>query len=184
VLFRSYPSPRQVDLAHKLVDHGATLILGHHTHVIQGIEEYKNGLIAYSLGNFQFDPRLSQSKTNDSIILSVNFDKAGLKDYSVLPIVIDADYLPCVAEGQHKDKLLQFFTDISRPLRDGEITNKWWFGEICGEYLTGNIRNYKVRIRRYGIKHLLECMVWLISPFCLRCYAAIVRRKLRGGGPS
>ncbi len=180
----SYPSPKQIDLAHKLVDHGATLILGHHPHVIQGIEEYKNGLIAYSLGNFQFDPKLSQSKTNDSVILSVNFNKDGLKGYDVLPVVIDADFLPCEVEGQQKDKLLRFFTNISRPIRNGEITNRWWFGEICGEYLSGNMRNYKVRIRRYGIRHLLECMVWFISPFCLRCYVAIIERRIRGGRPS
>lgn len=179
-----YPSPKQIDLAHRLVDHGATLILGHHPHVIQGIEEYKNGLVAYSLGNFQFDPKLSQSKTNDSMILSVNFNKAGVKDYNVLPMVIDADFLPCVVEGQQKDKLLHFFADISRPIRNGEITNRWWFSEICGEYLSGNMRNYKVRIKKYGVRHLLECMVWLISPFCLRCYAAIIKRRLRGERPS
>jgi len=179
-----YPSPKQIDLAHKLVDHGATLILGHHPHVIQGIEEYKNGLIAYSLGNFQFDPKLSQSKTNDSMILSVNFSKAGLQEYKVLPIVINADFLPCVVKGQQKDKPLHFITDISHPLRNGKITNKWWFGEICGEYLSGNMRSYKVRIKRYGVRHLLECMIWLISPFCLRCYAAIMRRRLRGERPN
>lgn len=54
-----YPSPEQINLAHKFIDAGATLVLGHHTHVIQGIEQYKHGLIAYSLGNFQFNPNIS-----------------------------------------------------------------------------------------------------------------------------
>ncbi|MBP7411723.1 MAG: CapA family protein, partial [Methanoculleus sp.] len=41
-----YPSPAQIDLARRLVDAGATLILGHHAHTIQAIERYHGGLIA------------------------------------------------------------------------------------------------------------------------------------------
>ncbi len=52
--FTHYPAPRQRKLAHFAIDHGADLILGHHPHVIQGIEVYKNKSIVYSLGNFCF----------------------------------------------------------------------------------------------------------------------------------
>ncbi|MCQ6268369.1 CapA family protein [Fictibacillus sp. WQ 8-8] len=44
----------QQPLGHALIDAGADIILGHHPHVIHGIEKYKHGLIAYSLGNFLF----------------------------------------------------------------------------------------------------------------------------------
>lgn len=175
-----YPSPKQIDLAHSLIDHGATLILGHHPHVIQGIEEYKNGLIAYSLGNFQFDPKLSQSKTNESIILSVNFDKNGIKDYDVTPVIINDDFSPVLVEGEVKDKILNFVSKISLPISEGEITSKWWFEEIGGEYLSGNMNSYVTRIKRYGLIPLLECCVWLIMPFCIRCYLGILRRKFSG----
>lgn len=40
--------------AHKSIDYGANLVIGHHPHVLQGIELYKEGIIAYSLGNFIF----------------------------------------------------------------------------------------------------------------------------------
>lgn len=46
--------PYQPNLARLAIDAGASLILGHHPHVLQGIEQYKNGLIYYSLGNFAF----------------------------------------------------------------------------------------------------------------------------------
>ena len=49
-----YPSPGQVRIAHALVDAGANVIIGHHPHVIQGVEKYKNALILYSLGNIFF----------------------------------------------------------------------------------------------------------------------------------
>ncbi|HPW68750.1 MAG: CapA family protein [Desulfomonilia bacterium] len=49
-----YPSPDQVRTAHEIIDMGADLIIGHHPHVLQGIERYRWGHIAYSLGNFLF----------------------------------------------------------------------------------------------------------------------------------
>jgi len=49
-----YPSPKQIDLAHAIIDAGADIIIGHHPHCVQGIEHYGGGLILYSLGNFFF----------------------------------------------------------------------------------------------------------------------------------
>lgn len=45
----------QQEFAHNLIDAGADLVLGHHPHVVEEIEEYKGRLIFYSLGNFIFD---------------------------------------------------------------------------------------------------------------------------------
>lgn len=58
------PTPAQIQAAHGLVDAGADLVIGHHPHVLQGIETYGDGIIAYSLGNFLFEntheiPRLT-----------------------------------------------------------------------------------------------------------------------------
>lgn len=48
------PDEAQIRLAHRVVDAGADLIVGHHPHVLQGIERYNGATIAYSLGNFVF----------------------------------------------------------------------------------------------------------------------------------
>lgn len=48
------PNDTQKTLAHLAVDEGADLVIGHHPHVLQGIEKYKGKYIAYSLGNFCF----------------------------------------------------------------------------------------------------------------------------------
>lgn len=53
--YEQYPSRAQRDLAYKYVDNGADVIIGHHPHVIQPMESYKNSVIFYSLGNFVFD---------------------------------------------------------------------------------------------------------------------------------
>jgi len=46
------PSPEQIKQARAFVDAGASMVLGHHPHVIQGMEIYRGSPIAYSLGNF------------------------------------------------------------------------------------------------------------------------------------
>ncbi len=175
-----YPSPKQIELAHRLIDAGATLILGHHPHVIQGVDRYKYGLIAYSLGNFQFDPKLSHSKTNKSIILCLNFGRERLESYEIIPVIIDKNFLPGVVEGKLKDKVSDFITEISQPLNDGHLTERWWFEQIADEYLSGNMKSWIIRIKKYGIKHFLQCIKWLISPFVIRCYIGILTRKLKG----
>jgi poly-gamma-glutamate synthesis protein (capsule biosynthesis protein) len=50
-----YPLPSHRRLAHKIINAGADFIVGHHSHVPQGVELYNNKPIAYSLGNFYFD---------------------------------------------------------------------------------------------------------------------------------
>ena len=44
----------QIDIAHAAIDAGADIVYGHHPHVLQKIEEYNDGIIYYSLGNFVF----------------------------------------------------------------------------------------------------------------------------------
>lgn len=51
------PRPEDIDLAHKMLDAGASVIVGHHPHVLQPVETYRtadgrNTVIFYSLGNF------------------------------------------------------------------------------------------------------------------------------------
>lgn len=59
------PTPEQRALARKMIDSGANLIIGHHSHVAQGLEKWKHGLIAYSLGNFVFSKINWQWKTEE-----------------------------------------------------------------------------------------------------------------------
>ena len=55
VEYDTEPSLKEKELSHALIDAGADVIIGHHPHVVQPIEVYKNGLIFYSLGNFISD---------------------------------------------------------------------------------------------------------------------------------
>ncbi len=58
VEYNTLPSTEQTELAHLMVDSGADLIIGHHPHVVQSMEIYKDKPIFYSLGNFLFDQNM------------------------------------------------------------------------------------------------------------------------------
>ncbi len=63
-------SPVQTSLGHAFIDAGADLILGHHPHVVQNLEVYRDRLIAYSLGNFIFDQYFS-TETQQELALGL-----------------------------------------------------------------------------------------------------------------
>ena len=62
------PAQNEIDWGHIAIDAGADIVAGHHPHVLQPIEYYKNGVIFYSLGNFSFGGNANPGDT-DSVIL-------------------------------------------------------------------------------------------------------------------
>ena len=86
------PQSHQRAAARRLIDHGADVILGHHPHVLQPIERYRHGVIAYSLGNFMFDnPDVRQ---RDTVVFEVELRKNGdrrcVGALRLYPFTIDA----------------------------------------------------------------------------------------------
>lgn len=80
------PTSRQIEYAHKLIDAGADLIIGHHPHVLQTVEKYKSKYIFYSLGNFIFDQK--KPIQNESIILSCKLRNGNISEIVLHPIEI------------------------------------------------------------------------------------------------
>ena len=74
--YKTIHNGRQEYLAHKAIDAGAKIVVGHHPHVIQDTEIYKNGYIIYSLGNFIFDQRFSEN-TMKGMLLEMKLNKEG-----------------------------------------------------------------------------------------------------------
>lgn len=126
------PNGTQKYLAHYAVDKGADLIVGHHPHVIQGIENYKGRIIAYSLGNFAFGGN-KNPKDKDTFILQVKlkFNYGDLSDYQlkVIPCSISSvshinDYKPTPMTGSKKEALLKKLNGLSSNL-DFSISDKF-----------------------------------------------------------
>jgi poly-gamma-glutamate synthesis protein (capsule biosynthesis protein) len=75
-------SAYQQQIARRCIDDGALLVIGHHTHCLQGIEMYNGGLIAYSLGNFLFT---GKSALIESAVLRVTVGRDGIRHVELLP---------------------------------------------------------------------------------------------------
>ncbi len=112
--YKNAPSRKQREEAHQIIDWGADLIIGHHPHVMQGIELYKRKLIAYSLGNFVFDQK--GNGTDRSFILSCKFRKNVLYSAEIIPLDRFRTYFPKVAGGDEKKRILEDLFAISSTL--------------------------------------------------------------------
>lgn len=102
--YLNYPSIEQIEMAHCLVDAGADLILGHHPHVLQGLERYNGSYIAYSLGNFIFDKW--QVNPRETMILKVIFEPKGLLSIDYIPVFINRRFQPIQAIDHVKKRIL------------------------------------------------------------------------------
>ncbi len=79
-------TPEQTEFAHKLLDEGADMILGHHPHQFQGIEIYKGKPVIYSMGNFIFDQ--NDPENMETFIVEMTFEEAKLKSLEAVPVRI------------------------------------------------------------------------------------------------
>jgi len=111
-------SPSQAAAAHSAIEAGAALVVGHHPHVLQGLESYKWGLIAYSMGNFVFDfdevdyshPGMPSAL---SAILRVRLSKEGLLGCEVAPVILGEDGRPRPAGEEEAAPVLERLRRLS-----------------------------------------------------------------------
>lgn len=108
-------SEDQRRLAHEAVDAGADLILGHHPHVIQGLELYRNRLIAYSLGDFVFDHY--SRETGEAFVLRVTMPLEGAPSVEVVPVYLsESSGVPAPVTGEEADAILTRLARLSSGL--------------------------------------------------------------------
>ena len=88
----------RVNLARELVDAGADIIHGHHPHVWQDYEIYKDKPIFYSFGNFIFDQSWSY-ETSHSQIARLILSKTKIENLELFPIEIKYNSQPAIMHG-------------------------------------------------------------------------------------
>jgi poly-gamma-glutamate capsule biosynthesis protein CapA/YwtB (metallophosphatase superfamily) len=91
--FVSQPSRTEVALAHAVIEAGAALIVGHHPHVLRPVEQYRHGVIAYSLGNCLAD-MVWWRELRYGGVLRCTIDASGAAAGELTPIYIDSGYRP------------------------------------------------------------------------------------------
>lgn len=88
--------PYQMEVGRAAIDAGASLIVGHHPHVLQGVEVYRKGVIFYSVGNFVFWSGRAPGAHHDrdSVMVDCEIDKGGIRAMALRPVRINAEYQP------------------------------------------------------------------------------------------
>lgn len=123
---KNYPTPFQRDLARQVIKDGADLIIGHHPHVIQGIEKFEKGIIVYSLGNFCF-PKVESPhidgigydqlpKNRESFIFDCTISEDGIEGYDFTPIIINDNLQPEIALNEIELRIKTKIQYLSKPL--------------------------------------------------------------------
>ncbi len=85
--YMTEPSSAQIEFAHAAIDAGATLVVGHHPHVVQPTEDYHGGEIIYSLGNFVFD-QYQRTATQHGEVVQISFVGRSILATHVIRILI------------------------------------------------------------------------------------------------
>lgn len=76
----------QREIAHTMIEAGADVVMGHHPHVIQGAEIYRDKPIFYSLGNFAFDWQTMRSRNLDGLLARITIGEGHISAVSCIPI--------------------------------------------------------------------------------------------------
>ncbi len=126
---RNYlPNQAQISLAHRAVDLGASLVIGHHPHVLQGIEAYNGVNIVYSLGNFCFGGNKNPSD-KDTLIYQQTFTvrdgqvQIDLENgVNLIPCSLSSqssrnDYRPTPVSGSEAERILDKLNTYSQQIR-------------------------------------------------------------------
>jgi poly-gamma-glutamate synthesis protein (capsule biosynthesis protein) len=87
VEYMQEPNVQQRQFAHAAIDAGASVVVGHHPHVTQTVEDYGKGVIFYSLGNLAFD-QFQRKETQQGWIADVRFIRNRLVGYGIIPVDI------------------------------------------------------------------------------------------------
>jgi poly-gamma-glutamate capsule biosynthesis protein CapA/YwtB (metallophosphatase superfamily) len=87
--YRRNPNRQQVDFAHAALEAGASVVAGHHPHVIQPAERHRGGVIFYSLGNLVFD-QFHRRDTQEGLLGEVVFWGTAIHDVKLHRVVLAA----------------------------------------------------------------------------------------------
>lgn len=115
----------QQDLARDFIDAGADVVIGAHTHCLQGVEFYNDRPIIYSLGNFWFEWEEELADLNG--LAQVEIDENGDLSYRFLPCIYGNGVTRLITDPEEKAQAIKYMKSISKGVNidpDGWITQE------------------------------------------------------------
>lgn len=165
MVYSDYPAPADRELAHRIVEAGADLILGHHPHVVQGVERVGRALVAYSLGEFLFDPscghvvsRVAADVRRQTVVLSATLGLAGAGDVELIPVRIDDDLRPMALTGQQREQAARRLETLCEGASSGDA-------RLFSEQMASRTVQHQ---RDVFMHHLRRGHVGILLPWLLR----------------
>lgn len=134
----NYPEDYQRELGQKCIDWGADLVIGHHPHVLQGVEEYQGKYIIYSLGNFCFGANRNPAD-KDCMIFQQTFtfvdgEKQETSEVRMIPASVSSvtdrnDFKPTPLTGEDGKRVIDRVNEYSKDFgvafaEDGTLVEK------------------------------------------------------------
>lgn len=164
------PLPEHVRAARRMVDEGATIVFGHHPHVVQGFEKYGRGAIVYSLGNFLFGRFrrngrvVNQSRENRSgLICKIRVSRSGVDSLDFIHTQQDPnEVFVDLAEEVLQNKRNRFIKALSK--------------RIASDNYESEFQRYVARRLAYRALRWCHPRMWLSID---RAYLQGIRNALR-----
>jgi poly-gamma-glutamate synthesis protein (capsule biosynthesis protein) len=101
----SNPTWIQRDLAAEIVDSGADVVVGNHTHVVQGWQEIDGVPVFYGLGNFVFDQW--QRDHQQAVILQLKFKGTEYIGHEFIPTRVEKNGIVHIADAEEAAVILE-----------------------------------------------------------------------------
>jgi hypothetical protein len=172
--FVGFPRPEQREMAREILEAGAHLVLGHHPHVLQGIERIGKGVAAYSLGNFVFSdedwrgtdrkghsfvwPFRLSSDCRQSAIFRATVSREQVADAKIDPAYLGPD-LKVIPGGRGRELVAR----RSRPLALNALYPAYWacrffIARFAAQYWQNYRHRDPANIRPRHVKSLLKTL--------------------------
>jgi poly-gamma-glutamate synthesis protein (capsule biosynthesis protein) len=107
--------PYQVELGHRAIDAGASLVVGHHPHTLQPFEAYGGGLICYSVAQFGFDLETDRTSA-ETVLLNCEVRDRQLTDVVLHPALSLPDGGVALVSGEDARPVIEWIKRLCRPL--------------------------------------------------------------------
>jgi poly-gamma-glutamate synthesis protein (capsule biosynthesis protein) len=158
--FVRVPSPKQVKAGHAFVEAGASLIIGHHPHILQGVERYRNSIIAYSLGNFIFD--FWQKKYRDTAILQCELSGRGVEECKVTPAQIGKNYCINQVVGEKAKCMHAMLDRLSEKISHIDLDSKRQLSKYESTVKYALIIN-QIENRMFFFRNIFKYQNWVVK---------------------
>ena len=168
--FNPYPAPETRTLARAAIDAGATLFVGHHPHVAQGLERIGDGLAVYSLGNFVAP--YGREITRRTFFVRVTIDAGRVVNHEIVPCYIGEDCRTTLAEGALGEEIAADIGRLSAEIAAGRSDDLHF--EVARSHMrSGYLASWAREFKRGGAGAILK-KVRSFRPYHLQLLRRIV----------